>query len=105
MRRTGDTGTHWHSEYYGVNTHGPIGRGIGEQSGGYLEAPVIVHTHTHTHTHARTHAHSQLILLCDQFECGYLYSYVYPVALTLMEDRVAEVRNTSSQLVGGAQIA
>ena len=59
-----------------------------------------IHTHTHTHTYTRTHTlHRQLILLCDLYDCDYLQTHIYPAALTLAEDKVAEVRNTATQLV------
>ena len=38
-------------------------------------------------------------MLCDLYDSDYLHTYVYPVALSLKEDKVAEVRGTASQLV------
>ena len=52
-----------------------------------------------SHVHMHTHTHRQLIMLCDLYECGYLHTHIYPAALALAEDKVAEVRNTATQLV------
>ena len=60
-----------------------------------MEDLSLMYTCTHTHTHT----HRQLIMLCDLYECGYLHTHIYPAALALAEDKVAEVRNTATQLV------
>ena len=41
----------------------------------------------------------QLIQLCDLYETDYLQAHLYPIAKTLAEDKVAEVRATATQLV------
>ena len=37
--------------------------------------------------------------LCELYDCDYLHTHIYPVALSLAEDKVAEVRATATQLV------
>lgn len=41
----------------------------------------------------------QLIQLCDLYDTDYLQAHLYPIAKTLAEDKVAEVRATATQLV------
>lgn len=42
----------------------------------------------------------QLILLCDQYDCQFIAEHISPVAVKLAHDRVAQVRETSSRLIG-----
>jgi hypothetical protein len=42
----------------------------------------------------------QLVTLCDLYDADYLHSHIYPVAKELMKDRVHEVRQSATQLLG-----